>query len=304
VTISDAATVTAVAAIENYTFGNFTNTFTSGVAADQSVTGGIGTDTFRYTLDFDVDDTLIGGGGTDTLDIAYNLGTYDFSSVGTNVQSIENLILSVAQTAAATFTQNADFLTFDASANTNAMTLDATLATNTSVKLGSGNDTITTVAANTAAQTIELGAGNDTITSLSTGNAAMTIDSGTGNLTITDIAAHGSAALTLKFGTLAAATQTVNVAGTTDDFDVGDIFDFATNVTSIVNAAATGVNGVAGAAGQLFIDTTTQTGNTIITFDADGSRTFGVGDVQITIVGNLLNGGIDPNGNFLIGSSS
>jgi hypothetical protein len=57
---------------------------------------------------------------------------------------------------------------------------------------------------------------------------------------------------------------------------------------------------VAGALGQLFIEQAG--GNTIITFDADGSRTFSTGDVQITIVGNLVSGGI-TGGNFVIGTS-
>jgi hypothetical protein len=108
--------------------------------------------------------------------------------------------------------------------------------------------------------------------------------------------------LTLKFGTDAAATIAANVAATTKDFAVGDIFDFASNVTAVVNGAANGVNGVAGQAGQLFREISAVGKNTTLTFDANGDRVFGTGDVQIVIIGNAIAGGIN-NGNFIVESS-
>jgi len=304
VTLTNAATVTAVTTIEKYTFGNFTNTFTSAVTADQVITGGTGADSFTFTAGFTKDDVVVGGTGTDTLTIAQNLGGFNFNEVANNLQGIENLVLSVSQTAGTSITLDEGLLTFDASANSDAMTLVGTLAGMTSIKLGSalvGNDTITTVVANTAVQTIDLGPGADTITNLNTGNVALTINSGTGNLTIADVKAVGTGVLTLQFGSLAGSTTAVSVAATTANFAVGTVFDFATDVTSIVIGAANGTNGVAGALGQLFIEQTG--GNTIITFDADGNRLFSTGDVQITIVGNLVSGGI-TGGNFVIGTSA
>ena len=301
VTFSDVATVTAVTAIEKY---NIINKFTSAVTADQEVVGGSGDDSFTFTAGFTTVDTIDGGAGIDKLTIGYDLASnFDFS-LGTlganNVAGVENLVYSVPQTANSTTTLDPDMVTFDASVNTKAATLVYTNAAMTSVKLGSGVDTIATVV-NTAAVTIDLGAGADIITALNVGTAAMTVNSGTGNLTITNIASHGTGVLTLQFTPSASATTAVNVAGTTLNFAVGDVFDFTTNVTAVVTGAANGINGVNGRAGQLFVDQTG--GNTLLTFDADGDRLFGAGDVQISIVGNLVNGGI-TDGNFVIGTSA
>jgi hypothetical protein len=305
VTISDAATVTAVTNLPELTFGNFTNSFTSAVTADQNIVGGTGADTFTYTAGLTAADTITGGNGTDTLNINFAMAANAVDFTALKVATVENVKIGAAQPSG-TYTLMTDIKTFDASIDTAAMTL-ASVVDQTSIKLGSGNDTITKISLATAAgtRTVELGAGNDTIAAIdNTGFAAnnLIIDSGTGNLTINDLTTGArvpNSTLTLKFGTDAAATIAANVAATTKDFAVGDIFDFATNVTTIFNGAINGVNG-AGIVGQLYVDTTSVAGNTILTFDANGDKGFGLGDVQITIVGQTVTGGI-VNGNFVVG---
>ena len=149
-----------------------------------------------------------------------------------------------------------------------------------------------------------MGAGTDTITNLTTGAGAVSLTFGAGNDTITDFGAHGAGVVSFKFGAPGAATQSLTFAATAANLNANDVFDFATNVTSVITGAANGTNGVAGAAGQLFVDTTTLAGGTIVTFDADGSRTFSAGDVQITITGNVLGFGIDASGNAYVSASA
>lgn len=300
---------TATSDTTKYTLSALGNSFTGNAPVKYEVTGGAVGDTFSLSTDFTADDKFAGGTGTDTFRLTYDAnGNLDFTAL--NITATENVVLAAAQKAGITVTlkaADAGFEMFDASANTNGMTLAGTLATNTSVKLGSGADTITAVVKNTVAQTVELGAGADTITKIDNSHAvALTIDSGTGNLTIGDLTNDRTAGgtLTLKFGTDAAATISANVLATTKNFAVGDVFDFATNVTAIFNAPINGVNGTAGGVGQVFVDTTTVATNTIITFDADGSRSFNAGDVQITIVGNVIaNTGI-TGGNLLVNTSA
>lgn len=248
----------------------------------------------------------LGAGTGDTVNIAYNVaGNIDTATTANAFQGVENLIISAAQTPAFTLTLDAELLTVDASAAVANTTVVATNAAQTSLKLGAGNDTITTLTANTVAAVVELGAGNDTITALNVGAGALTVDSGSGNLTVANIVANGAGVFTLKFGApVAGTTASASVTTTGANFKAGDIFDFASNVTSVITGQANGTLGVAGAVGQVFVDSVTNVANTIITFDADGSRTFSAGDVQITIVGNVVTGGIDASGNFLIGASA
>ncbi|MDP3760610.1 MAG: DUF4214 domain-containing protein [Ramlibacter sp.] len=304
ITLSNAGSINS--AIGNLTLANGTNSITTASAGTQVITGGTGADTVKITAAWDqtndsfTDATAADG---DTFNIGYDVaGAINLSTAAGTLVGIENVVISVGQTAGYTLTLDADNKTLDTTASSTAMTLAAATAGMTSIKLGAGNDTITSVTANTAAEVIELGAGNDVITALNVGNFAMTVDSGAGNLTITDIAARGTGLLTLKFAAPATGTTTAaSVAATTANLLVGDVLDFATDVTGVVMGAANGVNGVAGATGQLFIEQTG--GNSIITFDADGSRTFTVGDVQLTIVGNLISGGI-AGGNFVVGASA
>jgi len=311
ITFTDAGAVTQLAASTGLTLTAAAggNAFTLNNAGANVILGGAGVDSVTVNAGWSTADTFNGQGGVDTLTIAHNVGgAIDLGGTGATLVAVENVIISAAQTTGAyTLTLDGDMLTLDASASgTNAITVPATFAAMTSITLGAGNDIVTSIIANTAAQVIDLGAGNDTVTITDTGAATLRIITGTGNTTITNIAANtGAGATTITASAPAAnATSAISVAATTANFKVGDIFDFAANVTAIVTGAANGTLGVANAVGQLFVDSVTNGANTILTFDADGSRTFSAGDVQITIVGNIITGGVDANGNFLVGVSA
>ena len=296
ITLSDGGTVTSTMVGTINTAVGLATTFTlpSGKAA--TINGNTGAETINVTKVADLTFTEAAAGGTDTLNL-----TGDNGGAITIPGLIEAVTITSTQTSGA-ITNGAQVVTFDASGISTALTIDDVKAAATSTKTGSGNDTLTLVTANTAASTIELGAGVDTVTALNVGAANMTLDFGSGNGTITDIAAKGAGVLTLKFGTPATGTtDAINIAATTANLAVNDIFDFATDVTGVVTGAADGTKGVAGAKGQVFIEQ--GGGNTTITFDADGSQTFTTGDTQITIVGNLVNGGI-AGGNLVLGSSA
>jgi Ca2+-binding RTX toxin-like protein len=224
-----------------------------------------------------VTSTLSGGAGIDTL----NLGN-GVSIASASISGFEKLDASSASS-------------------------DFSLATTqdfTSIKFGAGSDTITNVVASSSAVVIELGAGNDTVSTLRVGTGALTLDFGSGNATIGNIAAHGSGKLILKFADAPGVATAVTIAATDANLALGDLIDFASPATSIVNAKADGSQGMVSGVGQVFIDTVSQPGNTIITFDADGSRGYTSGDVQITVVGNVLGGNIDINGSLSITASA
>jgi len=272
-------------------------TISTSAAAALTIKGNTGNDTVIVKDNYkNLTFAETAAGGTDTLNIAYDVaGAIKFKDL------IEKVVISANQTNG-TLENGADVKEIDASAATNAFTLDKILEVATKTVFGSGNDTITDMEANKAVSLIDLGAGNDTITTLNVGALALTVDLGSGNDMISKLAVHGAGKLTLVFDApVAGSTSALNVADTAIDFAVNDVFDFAGAVTAVVNGAINGVNGVAGAAGQLFVETSGL--NTILTYDADGSRSFSVGDVQITVVGNVLNGGI-TDGNFVIGSST
>jgi len=304
ITFTDTGAVTQLAASTGLTFiaAAAGNAFTINNAGANVITGGAGVDSVTVNAGWTTADNFDGAGGVDTLTIAHNVGgAIDLGGTAASLVAVENVVISAAQSAAYTLTLDADMLTLDASASgTFAITVPATIAAMTSITLGAGNDIITSIVANTAAQVIDLGAGNDTVTITATGAGALRIITGTGNTTIVDIGANaGAGAITISASAPAAnGTSAISVAATTANFKAGDIFDFAANVTAVVTGAANGTLGVANAVGQLFVDTTGGA-NTILTYDADGSRTFSAGDVQITIVGQLVSGGI-VNGDYMV----
>lgn len=235
---------------------------------------------------------ITGGTGTDTLHIDLKGAALTFSDAGTGgkgvVTSMENITVTNSGAAAvltATLANASGVTNFNAS----------------SLTTGSIMDIHGLTAAGTVDKTIVLGSGDDQIIGAGVGNGInttgannYTIDFGQGNVAIGDIGAHGTGVLTLKFGTLASATQTVNVAATTADFAAGDVFDFAGNVTAVV-AANTGV------AGQVIV---TNAGlDTTLLYDADGNGAFGAGDTQVTITGQNLttaNLGINAHGDLYL----
>ena len=275
---------------------NYTITESSGTATNETVTIAAGWTTG--------DSVNLGAGTADKFVLAYDVaGAIDLASVAATLVNVEQFQSTVNQSNG-TITLDAGLNTVDLSAQTTATTITATGVTFNSLTLGAANDTINVLTTGATAATINMGAGTDTITSLVTGAGAVSLTFGAGNDTITNFTTHGAGVVSFKFGAPGAATQSLTFAATTAKLSANDVFDFATNVTSIITGAANGTNGVAGAAGQLFVDTTTLTGGTIVTFDADGSRTFSAGDVQITITGNVLGFGIDASGNAYVSASA
>ncbi len=307
ITFSDSGAVADLAASTSaaYTLASGGQSFTGNAAVNYVITGGAGNDTFTLKAGFTAaGDAFDGGAGSaDKFVLAYDTAAaIDLNGTATTLANVEQFSSTVNQTGGA-ITLDTALTTVDLSAQTTALALTATGVTFTSLKLGASNDTIDVLTTGATATTVDMGAGNDTITSLVTGAGAATLTFGSGNDVVTDFTTHGAGVVTLKFGT-PTGTETLNFAATTKNFAVNDVFDFVTNATSIVSGAPTGATGVAGASGQVFVDTTTTAGSTIITFDADGSRTFSVGDVQITVTGNVLTFGIDASGNLVVSASA
>lgn len=305
--------------------GTITNAGTVTMSTAGTVTGAVGTVALAAganTVTVAANGATVSGNtGNDAITLGVTLGNFTYAegaaggtdSLTLNVDNagaltvpalIETFSITAAQTTSGAVTNGANVTVFDSSSISSAITLDTTATTATSTKFGSGADTLTATGANTATHVIELGGGADTITGLTTGAGAMTVDWGEGNGTLTDIAVKGAGVLTMKFGTPATGdTNTIDVVGTTANFAVNDVFDFVGAVTGIVNGQANGTNGIANGVGQVFVDSVTNAANTIITFDADGSRTFTTGDTQIVIVGNVLTAGV-TGGNLVITGSA
>jgi Ca2+-binding RTX toxin-like protein len=175
VTLSDVGAVAAKAGVVAYNLAAGTNTFTaSATAADNSVVGGTGADTFNFGLTtasaqlLDVNDTIKGGTGTDTLNLTGNVA---LTVTLTNVSEVENIVLANTTTAVAltlatgnaTSTQS---LTIDGQALTSALgtlTVDGALETDGSLIIVGGtlSDTLT---GGGIADTITGGTGADSIT--------------------------------------------------------------------------------------------------------------------------------------------
>lgn len=134
--------------------------------------------------------------------------------------------------------------TIDASASSVGITSDvSSLEALTSVKTGSGNDTITAdtqvaAAANVGkavALTVETGAGNDTI-STKLGHAALTINAGDGN----DIVNLDGTALTQAQGAAVLAhTMSITLGAGNDSLNVSALGNLATSAALAANGATT-----------------------------------------------------------------
>lgn len=276
ITVDTAGTLTINEA-GNVTFTNATgsNVITIATGATGTITGSGIADSFSGTSAAILATTAIAGGaGTDTVTIDL-AGAASAHNGGTDaISAVENLVFTNSGASAV--------LTMTATDAYGASSIDMSALTSNTVFTGTGLTTATS---------IKFGSGNETITNLNAGAAAMTVDFGGGNASITDLTDTGTTHaantnnITLKFGT-STNTQSVSFAATTEDLVSGDVLDFATNVTSVVLGAADGTKGAAGAAGQVFIETSG--GAQIVTFDADGNRSFSPGDVQITLAAHAV----------------
>jgi len=285
VTITNGGTITAAPLVESYTLSSAGNAITLTAGQTGAITGDAAVVNDTVTATVAVLNGMGGGGGVllgngtgDSLNITggmtatLSLAANGLASGG-SVTGVEIVNISGASTANALTTGNVGTTTINASGVT-----------------GGGIALVTTGL--TTLTSLTLSAGNDTVTNLRTA-ANATVAFGGGNDNVTDLAAKAGA-LTLQFATAAAgSTNTIAFAGTTANFAVGDIFDFATNVTSIKTGGANVANQAVITSGV----------NTSVLFDINGDGAHSAGETLITIVGNNLTFGLD-NFNLVVATSA
>jgi len=169
--------------------------------------------------------TVVDGtdGGTDVGNINLNI------KVGKDVQTV---MVNTAVATTVTTTDNGKAVTtIDASASTGAITFAGGANTVANIKTGSGNDTVTLVAATvkdnsattadeTVNATVNTGAGNDTITVNASGTGIVTVVAGDGNDTV-NVTGRSSGALNVDLGAGDDTfTSTVDI-GANDKIDAG-----------------------------------------------------------------------------------
>jgi|GEM_PF-1033896 len=108
VTLSDAGTVAANTSVTDYTLANGTNTWTaSSTAANYTVTGGTGADTFNIdSSTITTDDSILAGAGTDTLNVTGNTAVTNFLDVG--YTGLEKIVLANTTTNVTLVSDNAN----------------------------------------------------------------------------------------------------------------------------------------------------------------------------------------------------
>jgi len=175
-TLTDAATITLGTSIVSVTFANATNAVTaSTTAANYTLTGGTGSDTFNFGSDtISNADTINGTSGSDTLNITGN--TIVGATALNGISNIDTVNFSNTSSAVSWTSQDNDAtaaMTVDASSlTTGVATLNFALEADASMTLIGGNagDTITggdladVILGNAGDDTITGGAGADTIT--------------------------------------------------------------------------------------------------------------------------------------------
>ncbi|MVW61145.1 DUF4214 domain-containing protein [Massilia sp. NEAU-DD11] len=169
--------------------------------------------------------TVVDGtdGGTDVGNINLNI------KAGKDVQTV---MVNTAVATTVTTTDNGKAVTtIDASASTGAITFAGGANTVANIKTGSGNDTVTLVAATvkdnsattadeTVNATVNTGAGNDTITVNASGTGIVTVVAGDGNDTV-NVTGRSSGALNVDLGAGDDTfTSTVDI-GANDKIDAG-----------------------------------------------------------------------------------
>lgn len=285
VTLTTAGSITTTSltgdlGVQGYFTSAAGNTVTTGGPADGSrfVFGSTGPDTLNTTVANGVFMNYGAGAGADVLNITggitANIGiTTGAPSASTiRVTGVETLNISGASTAntLSINNANADELT----------TVNASGVTGGGINLDLGFLTGPT------ARTITLTSGNDTILSgINKGNAPMTVDFGTGNATVNSLLANGTGALTLKVANSTASTTSVTFAATPADLKTGDVLDFNLDVSSIKVGAGNAPNQfvvLGGASAGL------TAADTVFMFDVNGDGNFSLGDIQITLTGQVV----------------
>jgi Ca2+-binding RTX toxin-like protein len=185
ITLSDAGTVSAKSTVLAYNLANGTNTFTaSTTAAQNTLTGGTGADTFNFGLQandavtqvFLTADVVVGGTGTDTINFTGNtafLGAGGINSL-TNVSGVENIVFANTTTAVNVTTADANAETAATAGAATQITFDASsLTTGVFTFVGSAEDdsgyviigggAVDLLTGSAVADTISGGAGGDSI---------------------------------------------------------------------------------------------------------------------------------------------
>ena len=261
----DATNVTA------YNLAAGTNTFTaSTTAANNSIVGGTGADTFNFGIDsagtgllFTVDDTVTGGTGTDTLNLIGNLAQ---TVTLTNVSGIENIVTANTTTAVALTLADGNVaagatMTIDGtSLTTGALTVAGGAEVDGSLNIigGNGADILT---GGTLGDTITGGIGADTIANQVTGIATSGADRLTGGAGIDTFILRGDAAS-------AAPATAIALVARVMDFSLtdGDIIALSNTTANYTAGAGTMIGGGAAAAGATVLTSVaTATGTAVAT---------------------------------------
>ena len=173
---------------------------------------------------------VVGGTVVDGGDAGSDVGSINLNITGG--KDVQTLMVNTAVATNVASTANGKAVTtIDASASTGAITYADSETTVATIKTGSGNDTVTLVAATvkddsattadeTVNATVNTGAGNDKITVNASGNGIVTIVAGDGNDTV-NVTGRSSGALNVDLGAGNDTFTSTVAIGANDKIDAG-----------------------------------------------------------------------------------
>ncbi|KQY05688.1 MULTISPECIES: DUF4214 domain-containing protein [Massilia] len=173
---------------------------------------------------------VVGGTVVDGGDAGSDVGNINLNITGG--KDVQTLMVNTAVATNVASTANGKAVTtIDASASTGAITYADSETTVANIKTGSGNDTVTLVAATvkddsattadeTVNATVNTGAGNDKITVNASGNGIVTIVAGDGNDTV-NVTGRSSGALNVDLGAGNDTFTSTVAIGANDKIDAG-----------------------------------------------------------------------------------
>lgn len=173
---------------------------------------------------------VVGGTVVDGGDAGSDVGNINLNITGG--KDVQTLMVNTAVATNVASTANGKAVTtIDASASTGAITYADSETTVANIKTGSGNDTVTLVAATvkddsattadeTVNATVNTGAGNDKITVNASGNGIVTIVAGDGNDTV-NVTGRSSGALNVDLGAGDDTFTSTVAIGANDKIDAG-----------------------------------------------------------------------------------